>query len=83
MPRRLEAVISAKGGHSNLVVKVTDSWPVCHEFEPSTAENMSFRGGQCTPNRSRFKRSPMSGVCKLEEVVPSQVSSSSLDHGLK
>ncbi|PRD27613.1 UNVERIFIED_CONTAM: Clathrin heavy chain 2 [Trichonephila clavipes] len=24
---------------SSLVVKVTNSWPVCHEFEPSTAED--------------------------------------------
>ncbi|GFW41247.1 hypothetical protein TNCV_1002401 [Trichonephila clavipes] len=26
-------------GRGSLVVKVTDSWPECHEFEPSTAED--------------------------------------------
>ncbi|GFU89610.1 histone-lysine N-methyltransferase SETMAR [Trichonephila clavipes] len=28
-----------KRGRGNLVVKVMDSWSVCHEFEPSTAED--------------------------------------------
>ncbi|GFT30560.1 hypothetical protein TNCV_4287021 [Trichonephila clavipes] len=27
------------GGRGSLVVKVTDSWPACHEFEPSTTEH--------------------------------------------
>ncbi|GFU83973.1 uncharacterized protein TNCV_560991 [Trichonephila clavipes] len=30
--------------HGSLVVKVTDSWPACQEFEPSTAENPPCRG---------------------------------------
>ncbi|GFV69813.1 hypothetical protein TNCV_3247631 [Trichonephila clavipes] len=35
---------SSNDGRSNLVVQVTDSWPACHEFKPSTAEDPSFRG---------------------------------------
>ncbi|GFW51751.1 hypothetical protein TNCV_1186831 [Trichonephila clavipes] len=31
-------------GHSSLVVKVMESWPACHEFEPSTTEVPSCRG---------------------------------------
>ncbi|GFV68162.1 hypothetical protein TNCV_1874441 [Trichonephila clavipes] len=31
-------------GHGNLVVKVTDSWPACHEFEPSTTKDSPCRG---------------------------------------
>ncbi|GFT84691.1 hypothetical protein TNCV_2767101 [Trichonephila clavipes] len=27
-----------------LVVKVTDSWPACHEFEPNTAEDPTCKG---------------------------------------
>ncbi|GFV18986.1 hypothetical protein TNCV_4758711 [Trichonephila clavipes] len=27
-----------------LTVKVTDSWPACHEFEPSTAEDPPCKG---------------------------------------
>ncbi|GFU63524.1 hypothetical protein TNCV_1000751 [Trichonephila clavipes] len=31
-------------GHGSLVVKVSDSWQACHEFEPSTAEDPPCRG---------------------------------------
>ncbi|GFT73353.1 uncharacterized protein TNCV_4009631 [Trichonephila clavipes] len=31
-------------GYGNLVVRVTHSWPACHEFEPSTAEDPPCRG---------------------------------------
>ncbi|GFU69154.1 integrase catalytic domain-containing protein [Trichonephila clavipes] len=31
-------------GRGSLVVKVTDSWPECHEFEPCTAEGPPCRG---------------------------------------
>ncbi|GFW89979.1 hypothetical protein TNCV_3741651 [Trichonephila clavipes] len=31
-------------GRRSLVVKITDSWPVCHELEPSTAEEPPCRG---------------------------------------
>ncbi|GFX52054.1 hypothetical protein TNCV_4653831 [Trichonephila clavipes] len=30
-------------GHGNLVVKVTDSWPACHDFEPSTPKDAPCR----------------------------------------
>ncbi|GFX36348.1 hypothetical protein TNCV_4932611 [Trichonephila clavipes] len=33
-------------GHGNLVVKVTDPWPVCHEFEPCTTKDPPCRGDQ-------------------------------------
>ncbi|GFV19421.1 hypothetical protein TNCV_3663541 [Trichonephila clavipes] len=37
---RLHAACSSLlDGRGSLVVKVTDSWPVCHEFEPRTAED--------------------------------------------
>ncbi|GFW91767.1 hypothetical protein TNCV_3400271 [Trichonephila clavipes] len=32
------------GGIGSLVVKVTDSWLACHEFEPSVTENPPCRG---------------------------------------
>ncbi|GFT63673.1 hypothetical protein TNCV_871021 [Trichonephila clavipes] len=35
-------------GYSSLVVKVTDSWLACHEFEPSIAEEPPFRGSRCS-----------------------------------
>ncbi|GFY04429.1 uncharacterized protein TNCV_4415171 [Trichonephila clavipes] len=31
-------------GRGSLVVKVTDSWSTCHEFEPNTAEDPPCRG---------------------------------------
>ncbi|GFU30147.1 hypothetical protein TNCV_1784351 [Trichonephila clavipes] len=37
-------VLDASSGHGSQVVKVTDSWPVCHELEPSTAEEPPCRG---------------------------------------
>ncbi|GFW99067.1 hypothetical protein TNCV_3008371 [Trichonephila clavipes] len=39
-------------GHGSLVVKVTDSWPACQEFEPSTVENSPCRVVRCTLNMS-------------------------------
>ncbi|GFV62847.1 hypothetical protein TNCV_2816041 [Trichonephila clavipes] len=30
------------GDHGSLVAKATDSWPTCHEFEHSTAEDSSY-----------------------------------------
>ncbi|GFV00221.1 filamin-A [Trichonephila clavipes] len=32
----------ALGGSGSLVVKVTNSWPACHEFEPSTVEDLWY-----------------------------------------
>ncbi|GFT19381.1 hypothetical protein TNCV_2533121 [Trichonephila clavipes] len=31
------------GGRGSLVVKVTGTWPSCHEFEPSASENPPCR----------------------------------------
>ncbi|GFU55092.1 hypothetical protein TNCV_425991 [Trichonephila clavipes] len=36
MPQSLREVIRRRGDHGSLMVKVTDSWLACHEFEPST-----------------------------------------------
>ncbi|GFU53791.1 hypothetical protein TNCV_4254111 [Trichonephila clavipes] len=32
------------GDNSSLVIKITDSWQACHEFEPSTDETPSCIG---------------------------------------
>ncbi|GFX17805.1 DUF4817 domain-containing protein [Trichonephila clavipes] len=42
-------------GRGSLVMKVTDSWPACREFEPSTAEDSPCRGGRYTLNMSTFE----------------------------
>ncbi|GFU12189.1 hypothetical protein TNCV_1212261 [Trichonephila clavipes] len=41
------------------LVKVTDSWPACHEFESSTSEEPPCRGGRCTLNMSRLNCPPI------------------------
>ncbi|GFV51529.1 hypothetical protein TNCV_2908321 [Trichonephila clavipes] len=56
-------------GHCSLVVKVTDSWLACHEFEPEL-------------NLLRLKRPPV-GMEVRRGDVRSQVSSSSFDQGSK
>ncbi|GFX32675.1 hypothetical protein TNCV_888131 [Trichonephila clavipes] len=54
------------------MVKVTDSWLMCHEFEPSAAEDLPCRGGRCSLNLSRLKRPPVGVVWKLgEEIIES------------
>ncbi|GFX17151.1 hypothetical protein TNCV_4266771 [Trichonephila clavipes] len=42
--------LSVTRSHGSLVVKVADSCPACHEFEPSTAEDPSCR--ECRLNLS-------------------------------
>ncbi|GFX77562.1 hypothetical protein TNCV_4026121 [Trichonephila clavipes] len=42
----------------SLVVKVTDSWLACHEFEPSIAEYAPYSVDRCTFNMSRLKCPP-------------------------
>ncbi|GFX17320.1 hypothetical protein TNCV_3553251 [Trichonephila clavipes] len=60
-----EPILAANfGGLGSLVVKVTDS---SHEFEPCSAEYPPSRGGQCTLNMSRLKRSLVDVVWKLGE----------------
>ncbi|GFV13953.1 hypothetical protein TNCV_524301 [Trichonephila clavipes] len=39
------------------MVKVTDSWLVCHEFEPNTVEDPRV-GERCTLNLSRAQKRP-------------------------
>ncbi|GFY24778.1 hypothetical protein TNCV_2689691 [Trichonephila clavipes] len=80
--RKAESTLPSPS-RGSLVVKVTDSWPVCHEFKPCTTEDPPFSGGRCTLNLSRLKRPPLVEVWKLGEKVPAQVSSSSLDHASK
>ncbi|GFU61964.1 hypothetical protein TNCV_4022491 [Trichonephila clavipes] len=38
------------GGRGNLVVEKSDSWLVCHEFEPSTTEDPPCRGAMYVKN---------------------------------
>ncbi|GFY05287.1 hypothetical protein TNCV_2207331 [Trichonephila clavipes] len=52
--------------HGSLLVKVTDSWPARHAFEPTTAQAPSCRK-PCTENLSRFRRLPFGVVWKLGE----------------
>ncbi|GFX24238.1 hypothetical protein TNCV_1366181 [Trichonephila clavipes] len=47
-------------------VKVTDSWPACHEFDPVLL-NTRRVGGRCTLNLSRLKCLHVSVVWKLGE----------------
>ncbi|GFU46900.1 hypothetical protein TNCV_4699621, partial [Trichonephila clavipes] len=39
--------------------KVTDSWLLCHEFQPNAAEDPACRGNQSTLNIFRLKRPPV------------------------
>ncbi|GFU00825.1 transducin-like enhancer protein 3-A [Trichonephila clavipes] len=66
-------------GRGSLVVKVMDSLPACHEFEPSTTKDPSCRGAI----HVKSFESSNGEVGKLGEGAPVQVSSSSLDHGSK
>ncbi|GFX86357.1 transposon Ty3-I Gag-Pol polyprotein [Trichonephila clavipes] len=65
-----------------LVVKVTDSWPTCHEFEPTIVEDSLCRE-RCKLNMSRLKRPPVAVVRKFELGMPALVTSSPLEHGWK
>ncbi|GFX29833.1 hypothetical protein TNCV_4749621 [Trichonephila clavipes] len=42
-----------------MVAVVTESWLVCHEFDPSAAEDPLCRGNRCTLNLLRHKRPPI------------------------
>ncbi|GFT55750.1 hypothetical protein TNCV_4736541 [Trichonephila clavipes] len=46
-------------GHGSQVVKVTDSWPACHEFEPGTAEDPSYRGAVYNKRSHHYDRSTL------------------------
>ncbi|GFV54446.1 hypothetical protein TNCV_2865301 [Trichonephila clavipes] len=64
------------GGRVCLVVKVTDSWLACHEFQPSTAENPTCRG-------RGLKCHPVGVMWKLGEEGNSSDASLPLAHGSK
>ncbi|GFV58967.1 hypothetical protein TNCV_1805051 [Trichonephila clavipes] len=49
---------------SLVVVTVTDSWPACHECEPSTAEEPPCRWDQCMLNMSMLKLLPLVWNCQ-------------------
>ncbi|GFS84383.1 hypothetical protein TNCV_4605891 [Trichonephila clavipes] len=57
-----QIVMTKTSSGCTLVVKVTDSWMACHEFEPCTAEDPPCRGGRCTLNMKRLKRPPVGEV---------------------
>ncbi|GFT63688.1 hypothetical protein TNCV_871141 [Trichonephila clavipes] len=65
------------------MVKVTDSWAACHEFESSTPENLPCKGVMHVKSVEAEKSSRWWGVKVWRWGVPAQVSSSSLDHGSK
>ncbi|GFU62824.1 hypothetical protein TNCV_4279071 [Trichonephila clavipes] len=44
------------------VVKITDSWLACEEFEPCAAENPPCRGSLYSLNLSRFKHPPCTPI---------------------
>ncbi|GFV76348.1 hypothetical protein TNCV_4413271 [Trichonephila clavipes] len=48
----------------DLVVKFADSWLACHEFDPSTAEDVPCKRSRSMLSMSRLKR-PSVGVGKL------------------
>ncbi|GFX40666.1 hypothetical protein TNCV_1217891 [Trichonephila clavipes] len=65
-----------RGVLGSLVVKVTDWWSVCHEFQPSTAEDPPCRG---TMHVKSAIVPPMMRWGSLEREMPSQALSSSLE----
>ncbi|GFY10671.1 hypothetical protein TNCV_2194921 [Trichonephila clavipes] len=66
-------------GRGSLVVKVTDSCPTCHEFQPSTSEDPPCRG---VMHVKSIEDQTSTRWCSVEvrRGVPAQVSSSSLEH---
>ncbi|GFW18298.1 hypothetical protein TNCV_4008371 [Trichonephila clavipes] len=64
--------------HGSLVVKLTDSWPACHEFKLTRRV-----GEQCTLNLSRAQTSSRWCNVEVRRGVPAHVSSSSLYRGSK
>ncbi|GFX52567.1 hypothetical protein TNCV_4325831 [Trichonephila clavipes] len=57
----------------NLVVKVTGSWLVCHEFDLCSAEDPPCRGDRFTLNLPWLTYPPVSVVWKLEGGARSDV----------
>ncbi|GFS95960.1 hypothetical protein TNCV_4277491 [Trichonephila clavipes] len=74
-------VLGYVDGYRSLVVMVTNSLPMCHEFEPCTPEDPPYREGRWTINMLKFKRPPVDVVRKLGKRVTATVTYSSLHHG--
>ncbi|GFS51187.1 hypothetical protein TNCV_3532761 [Trichonephila clavipes] len=71
-------------GHSSLVVKVTDSWRACHEFQPVTTEDTQCGGGAMHIKFIEAQTSSHWFDGKVRrEGARAQVLSSSSDHGSK
>ncbi|GFW99941.1 hypothetical protein TNCV_3079381 [Trichonephila clavipes] len=80
-------------GCGSLVVKVTDSCPkchdfdelmmACHEFEPSTAEDVLCKGAMPVKSLEDQTSSSQCGVEIRKGGTPAKVPPSSLDHGSK
>ncbi|GFY02663.1 hypothetical protein TNCV_3505431 [Trichonephila clavipes] len=70
-------------GRGSLVLKVTDSWPVCQEFEPSTAEHPPCREGMQVKSIEAQTSSRCCSVEVSRGSVPAKVSFSSLDDDSK
>ncbi|GFX30498.1 hypothetical protein TNCV_3461491 [Trichonephila clavipes] len=70
-------------GRSNLVVKVKDSWPACHEFETSTAKDPPCWGGVHAKSVEVQTSTRWCGVEVRRGGMPALVSPSSLDYGSK
>ncbi|GFY17295.1 transposable element Tcb1 transposase [Trichonephila clavipes] len=64
-------------GRDSLVVKATDSWLTCHEFDPSTTDAMHVKSVESS------NVLPLVWCDSKERGLPAQLSSSSLDHGSK
>ncbi|GFU97848.1 hypothetical protein TNCV_4494421 [Trichonephila clavipes] len=67
--------------HSSLVVKVSDLWLVCHEFEPSTKEDPPFTGAMPVKSVEAQTSSRCCGVVVRREGASSGVVVRSLGHG--
>ncbi|GFU01660.1 hypothetical protein TNCV_1522011 [Trichonephila clavipes] len=65
------------------MVKVSNSWLARHEFEPRTAEDPPYREAMHVKSVESSNILPLVWLGNKERGVSAQVSSSSLDHGLK
>ncbi|GFY14591.1 hypothetical protein TNCV_4827951 [Trichonephila clavipes] len=76
--RRTSNLIILNSRHVTVGFKVTDSWPTCHEFKPSSSEDPPCRVAMHVKSVEAQTSSRRCGVEARR--VPTQVSSSSLDH---
>ncbi|GFW21892.1 hypothetical protein TNCV_1236171 [Trichonephila clavipes] len=72
---------ASRGSHGSLVVKMTDSWLVCHEFKPSAAEDPPcYVGERCTLNLLRAQMSSCCAVNWLHDTKIMPCRESNLGH---